>query len=119
MVAVESFIVEYGQQIQIQDKDKIDQLGNHLLNRIAIMIQTQIPALKEEIVKQPELLKLLQKNQQEKLTSEDRNKIRKELFDAIKALPTFSAIGLPKTYLTFPNLMRVLPENLLSEPDSQ
>lgn len=115
MVAVESFIIEYWQQIQVKDEDKVNQLGTHLLNRIAMMLQEQTPALREEIQKQPELLKLLQKNQQEKLTSEDRNKIKKGLFEAIKSLPAFSAIGLPKAYLTFPNLMRVLPEKLLSD----
>lgn len=119
MIAVESFIIEYWQHIQVKDEDKINQLGAHFLNRMAMMIQEQVPAFKNEILKQPELLKLLQKNQQEKLTSEDRNRIRKRLYEAIKALPAFSAIGLPKAYLTFPNLMRVLPENLLSAPDAQ
>lgn len=118
MVAVESFIVEYWQQIQVKDENEVNQLGTHLLNRMALMIQAQAPALKQEIHKQPELLKLLIKNQQEKLTAEDRNKIRKGLFEAIKTLPAFSVIGLPKAYLTFPNLMRILPENFLSESDA-
>lgn len=115
MIAVESFIVEYWQQIQMQDEEMIKELGTHLLNRIALMLQEQKEALKQELNQQPQLIKLLIKNQQEKISTEDRNKIRKGLFDVINKLPYFSAIALPKAYLTFPNLMLILPENILPE----
>ncbi len=117
MVAVESFIIEYWQHLKVYDEEKISHLGTHFLNRLSLMVREQSPNLMVEVLKQPELVKLLQKYQQEKLTAEDRNKIKKGLFDAIKSLPAFSSIALPKTYLTFPNLMRVIPENLLvNEP---
>ncbi|MDF9796704.1 hypothetical protein OKW21_001967 [Catalinimonas alkaloidigena] len=113
MIAVESFIVEYWQQIQMQDEDKIKALGTHLLNRISLMLKEQEESLIQALNQHPHLVKLLLKNQQEKLSTEDRNKIRKGLFEVINTLPYFTAIALPKAYLTFPNLMEVLPQDLL------
>jgi hypothetical protein len=66
-----------------------------------------------------DLRKLLLKMNHEKLSTEDRNKIRQELFRVISALPSLVGIALPKNFLTFNRLMEIFPEAFLTTSQDQ
>lgn len=118
LIGVESFIVEFWQHLQVQNEDNISKLGDHLLDKIAYMLNKQAKDLMAAVQKEDHVLKLLQKYQLENLSTEDRNKLKKGLFEIISNLPHFSAIALPKAYLTFPKLIKVFPEKLLANLQS-
>jgi len=115
LIAVESFIVEYWQQARMKGQEEISQLGEHLLSQISHAIRAQASAFKKELQQQPELLQLIRKTLNEKPTTDDRNVIRKGLYDIVKSLPAFRSIALPKSYLTYVNLMKALPIELVKE----
>ena len=119
-IAVESFMLENWQKMTRQvDSSMTDHLGTQLLSRIYDLIVIEEKAFKLEVAGKPDLQKLLLKMQNEKLTTENRNKIRQELIQAINLLPSLRDIALPKTFLTFPRLMQIFPEDYFAVGISQ
>ncbi len=119
-VAVGSFMLENWRQMgQHQNESKIKKLGEQLLSRIYNLIQHDEPSFWSGISQNQELNKLLLKKQYEKLNTEDRNRIRLELFRVIGGLPSLRGIALPKTYLTFNRLMNIFPDATISIKQDQ
>lgn len=119
-VAVGSFMLENWQHMsQQQDEEKINQLGKQLLSRIYELIKHDEDDFRAMIAENHELRKLLLKMQHEKLSTEDRNKIRQELYRVINAMPSLSGIAMPRNFLTFNRLMEIFPETFLTIPQSQ
>ena len=58
-------------------------------------------------------MQLLAKSTKEDLTAEEQIKVRNQLIDILKILPTFVIIALPGSFLTLPLLMKILPESAL------
>ena len=68
---------------------------------------------RSEIRESKELMELLKKSAGEELTEEEQRKIRAELLDILKLLPTFVIIALPGSFLTLPLLLKILPKSTL------
>jgi hypothetical protein len=49
------------------------------------------------------------------LSVEEKEKMRKDLIQILKAIPTFVIISLPQKFLTLPMLLKILPKNLFTE----
>ncbi len=114
-IAVESFMLEHWQKMNTsQEEDRLNQLGDHLLQKLFGVIQDHEDLFRQGIKAKPELQKLLDKIETEKLSAEDRNSIRTELSQVINTLPPLSSIALPKSFLTFQNLMKIFPEAYFS-----
>lgn len=114
-VAVESFLLENWQKLaHQQDEEKMNQLGSQLLKRIREMVMNDEAGFRTAVEQNPTLQKLLLKMQHEKLSAENRTRIRQELITVINALPSLSGIALPRTYLTFPRLMEIFPKEYFS-----
>lgn len=118
-IAVGSFMLENWQHLaQPQEEDKINHLGKRLLGRIYELISREERNFRKMVSENRELRKLLLKMQHEKLSTEDRNKIRQELYKVINALPCLHGIALPRNFLTFNRLMDIFPEAFLTiQPD--
>ena len=67
-------------------------------------------AIIQEVNESKELLTLLHKMAREKLSEEEKFKVKIQLMDIIKTLPTFIIIALPGTFITLPLLLNVLPK---------
>jgi hypothetical protein len=46
---------------------------------------------------------------------EEKERMRKELIQILKTVPTFVIISLPQKFLTLPILLKILPKNLFAE----
>ena len=119
-VAVESFLLENWQKLaHQQDDNRVNHLGKQLQKRIHELIMYDELAFKEAINKNPVLQKLLLKMQHEKLSAENRTRIRQELIAVINGLPSLSGIALPRTFLTFPRLMEIFPGDYFIQMQDQ
>jgi len=58
-----------------------------------------------------ELMELLTKSTREKLTDIEREKVKQQLIDILKTLPTFVIIAMPGTFMTLPVLLKLLPKS--------
>ena len=114
MVAMESFVLSNWGNIPIlQSKNSFEDIRARFLERIsAVMIQNQ-SRIGEEIKDSKELMRLLTKANETDLNEEEQIKVRTELIDILKTLPTFVIIALPGSFLTLPLLLKLLPKGTL------
>ena len=76
------------------------------------MVQNQ-SRISEEIKESKELMMLLNKSNETDLNEEEQIKVRTELIDILKTLPTFVIIALPGSFLTLPLLLKLLPKGTI------
>ncbi len=66
-----------------------------------------------EIRESKELIVLLRKSTDEKLSDEEKQKIREQILDLLKTIPSLAIFMIPGGTIILPLLMKILPENLL------
>jgi hypothetical protein len=69
----------------------------------------------KELQGSEDIMALLRKARSNELTLEEKEKMRKELIQILKTIPTFVIISLPQKFLTLPILLKILPKNLFAE----
>ncbi|GGG98915.1 hypothetical protein GCM10011416_16450 [Polaribacter pacificus] len=77
-------------------------------------IQKNKKRLAKEIKESKELVFLLKKSTQHKLTEEERGKVKQQLFDICKSIPSFAVFMLPGGAILLPLLIKLIPEMLPS-----
>ena len=114
MVAIESFVLSnWGNIPFLQSKNSFDDIRARFLERISeVMVQNQ-SRISEEIKESKELMMLLNKSNDTDLNEEEQIKVRTELIDILKTLPTFVIIALPGSFLTLPLLLKLLPKGTI------
>ncbi len=114
LLSVESFIVSHWQQMEfLQDPEHFTVLQTQTLEKMASVLDKHKASLTRQIKGNPTLLKLLMKASQEKLTNEEKQKVQQGLTEAIKAIPGAMLQAIPKTLLTYPVLMQIIPEGVV------
>ena len=58
-----------------------------------------------------ELMVLLHKMTKENLSDIEKSKVKAQLIDLLKTLPTFVIVALPGTFITLPLLLNILPKS--------
>jgi len=117
MVAIESFVLSnWGNIPFLQAKNSFDDIRARFLDRISeVMVQNQ-SRISKEIKDSKELMALLTKSNETDLNEEEQIKVRTELIDILKNLPTFVIIALPGSFLTLPLLLKLLPKGSIPTP---
>lgn len=67
----------------------------------------------QEIHESKELMQLLAKSTKQKLTEEEKKKVKDQLFDILKMIPSFAIFILPFGSLILPILLKVIPNHLM------
>ena len=114
MVAIESFVLTNWNDIQFFLKNKDYKIvGTLLVKRISKIAGINKDRIVTEIRESKELMDLMTASVSRELTVEEKEKVRVQLIDILKLLPTFMIIALPGTFLTLPILFSVLPKSVL------
>lgn len=114
MVAIESFVVaNWGNVSFLQEKNNFSVISDQFIKRMTKVVNDNKKMISTEIKESQELMQLLSKSSKEDLTEEEQIKVRNQLIDILKILPTFVIIALPGSFLTLPLLMKILPESAL------
>jgi hypothetical protein len=112
LIAVTGFVIEHGQLIPfVNDKNTLEDHFHRLMQQL---LQQQSEELSALINQNPKLSRLLAKRSTEKMSTENRKIIRQELTETIRQLHSLEMTSLPRSYLTYPVLMDLLPEKLIS-----
>jgi hypothetical protein len=70
--------------------------------------------LYKELSQSKELMQLLTKSTYQKLTDEEKEKVKAQLLDILKSMPAFAVFMLPGGALLLPLLIKLIPDILPS-----
>lgn len=116
LIAIEGFILEHWEQLEyLQNKQDYNQVSEQFIKRVARIAEKNKGRLMKELQQSEEIMNLLRKARSNELTAEEKEKMRKELIQILKTVPTFVIISLPQKFLTLPILLKILPKNLFAE----
>ena len=62
-----------------------------------------------------ELIEILRKGKVSELTDDEKETLRLKFINILKTIPSFRVIALPKDFLSYEVLLRVIPKNVISE----
>jgi hypothetical protein len=111
LLAIESFVIaNWGQIHFLQAKHNLLIIKDRFYIRLKGILNKNKKAIVQEMHESKELMNLLYKMTKETLSEEEKTKVKIQLMDIIKTLPTFVIVALPGTFITLPLLLNVLPK---------
>jgi len=112
MMAVESFVLSNWEQVHfLQKKHNFLIVQREFMHRAKYVVVKNKNALVQEMHESKELMSLLIKMRKAGLSPEEKKKVRAQILDLLKTIPTFVIIALPGTFLTLPVLLSLLPKS--------
>lgn len=81
---------------------------------LTALINKNKQLLIQELNKSKELVRLLRKSTHQKLTDEEKLKVKNQLLDILKGMPAFTIFMLPGGALLLPLLIKLIPSLLPS-----
>ena len=114
LLSIEDFIDEYKPRVHYLQRKQIYRLASERYTQsLRLMIRKNRRRISQEISESKELVALLAKSRKESLTPEEKEKVRKQLLDILKTIPTFTIFMLPGGSITLPLLLKILPKKAL------
>lgn len=114
LLAIEAFVLENWKEVYfLQSKHSYQIIGETILGRLKFIINKNKESLLQEFQESKELYQLVEKSKKEKLTVEEKEKVRVQMIDVLKTVPAFVIIALPGSFLTIPILLKILPKEFL------
>jgi hypothetical protein len=116
LIAIEGFILEHWEQLEyLQNKQDYNQVSEQFIKRISRVAEKNKGRLMKEIRNSDDVMNLLKKARANELSLEEKERMRKDLIQMLKTIPTFVIVSLPQKFLTLPILLKILPKNLFTE----
>jgi len=97
----------------LRARTQVSLLAERVAGRAQAMLRKNLDRIVNEVRETRELYDLLLKSRNETLTAEEKGKVRAQLFDILKTIPTLAIFALPGGSVALPILIRLLPFNLL------
>ncbi len=111
MVAIESFVLTNWDDMYFFLKNKdYEVVGKLFVKQITKVAAKNKDRIATEIKESKELMELMTASLKRDLNTEEKEKVREQLIDLLKMLPTFVIIALPGTFLTLPLMLKILPK---------
>jgi hypothetical protein len=116
LIAIEGFVLEHWEQLEyLQNKQDYNQVSEQFIKRISRVAEKNKGRLMKEIQNSDDVMNLLKKARANELSLEEKERMRKDLIQMLKTIPTFVIVSLPQKFLTLPILLKILPKNLFTE----
>lgn len=111
----DQFISRYKEEIQYFNySNPVKHFYDQTTNGVQVLIKRNRKRLIKEISESKELMQLLAKSTQKELSSEEKKKIKKQLLDVCKTIPSLTIFLLPGGGLLLPILVKFIPQLLPS-----
>ena len=112
MVAIESFVLAHWEDVHfLQDKHSFFLVKNRLIKHIGSLIQLNKDRIVTEARESRELMYLINQSRKRELTLSEKQKVKIQMLDILKTIPTFVIIALPFTFITLPLMIKLLPKS--------
>lgn len=114
-VFIYNFITKYKNQIPyLNPSNSIKTFYNHTSNNVGILINRNKKRFIKELLESKELLQLIAKSTHKELDSDEKKKVKNQLLDICKTVPSLSIFLLPGGSLLLPILIKFIPQILPS-----
>jgi len=110
----ESFLLKNADKIlYLKNTNTAKLLGKSLNKRIAAAIIKNKANISKELAESKELMELLWKSQNTSLSDEERAKVKEQLTDLVKTIPSLAIFLVPGGSVLLPLLLKILPEEIV------
>jgi hypothetical protein len=114
IILIQNFIVQNNRYIlYLHYKEGLDIITKSFTNRFQVFLQKNSSKIITEVSESKELLELLWKSKNEKLTEEEREKVKEQIIDLLKTIPSLAIFMIPGGSLLLPILIKILPEEII------
>ncbi|MFK7921113.1 MAG: LETM1 domain-containing protein [Bacteroidia bacterium] len=114
LLTVRDFVDQHWEEVHyLQIKQNYRILSARMIRQMRILVRKNQKSIIKEIQESRELVSLLQKSTHKSLTAKEKEKVRTQLLDILRAIPAFTIFMLPGGAFTLPILLRILPKNIL------
>jgi hypothetical protein len=111
---VESFMDKNGSEVlYLKEKHKLNLFSSSVNQRLLSMIKKNKAKIIREISESKELVELLLKAQNTQLSKEEKDKVKEQISDLLRTIPSLTIFMIPGGSLLLPVLYKILPEELL------
>lgn len=115
IAATDEFIAEHKEEIQYFNySNPVKHFYEQTTNNVQLLIKRNQKRLTKEIVESKELMHLLKQSTRRDLSSEEKKKVKKQLLDICKSIPSLTIFLLPGGALLLPILVKFIPQLLPS-----
>jgi hypothetical protein len=116
MIAIEGFVLEHWEQLgRLQNNQNFQEVSEQFIKRVAKVAEKNRGKLVTQLQASEDVLELVRKARCNELKPDEKERMRKELIQVLKTIPTFVITSLPQRFLTLPVLLQILPKNLFSD----
>jgi hypothetical protein len=115
LLAVEGFVLEHWEYLEsLRKEHDYSEVSTQYVSGIKKMAERNAMRIASEIKGKSEMNLLLEKAKADDLSDAEAMKLKDDLINVLRQIPTFVIIGLPTTFLTLPMLLKILPGNILA-----
>lgn len=115
LVAMRSFFTEFKNQITyFQNSNALNNLYKNSNRMVKLLVLRNKNRLIRELLESKELVVLLSKSTHKNLTNEERIKVRNQLLDICKSIPSLAIFIMPGGSVLLPILIKFIPQLLPS-----
>lgn len=114
MLMVESFIQRNAHDVlYLKNRHNLDLFSSSINQRLFSMVKKNKGKIVREISESRELVELLWKAQNKQLTKEEKEKVRSQISDLLRTIPSLAIFIVPGGSFLLPILLKILPDELL------
>jgi hypothetical protein len=115
VLATNAFITFHKKEIQYFNySNPVKHFYDQTTTGVQVLIKRNQKRLTKEISESKELMQLLAKSTQKDLSTEEKKKVKKQLLDICKSIPSLTIFLLPGGGLLLPILIKFIPQLLPS-----
>lgn len=116
MIAVEGFILQnWNQLTELQHKVDYETVSAEYMEHLVKVIKKQLPRIDSNIANDHSLLATIKKGNAQILDEEEKELIRARFFAILQSIPNFTVTLLPSEFLTYENLLKVIPKETVTK----
>ena len=113
MAALQTFLLVNEPHLHFfKDKSRFTYASERLKERITKVIALNKDRILQEIEESKEMVALIQKSKRTQLSTEEKTKVRQQLFDILKTVPMLAMLLIPGKMLIMPFLLQILPAEI-------
>lgn len=114
IVMIQNFMLQNNKKLlYLHHKEGFEVITKSFAQRFQVFFNKNSSKIITEIGESRELVELLWKAKNEKLTEEEREKVKEQIVDLLRTIPSLTIFMIPGGSILLPILLKILPEELL------
>jgi len=103
----------YKKLLPLQKKYSLQSIHKIVSNNLTFLLKKNLGMISQEIEESKELLYLLQRSTKQELNKKEKEKVKEQIYDILKTIPSLALFMAPGGSIILPILLKILPAKLL------